>query len=170
MSPNRGAPHSMDNDTAQLARVVFAGHGDVDRRIAPTEAIGEAVEIGGRLVTQHGLRPRSDQGRPSQRVRARRPGEGGVDPSLKVLPPSSSEQRADRSRVESAFDGLRASNDAALQRDQGDASIGDFNGHSFIVQPPLNSCPVPIPYLWKTPPLWENSPDPEDGNTFKQYL
>ncbi len=136
MPPGHGVARPVNNDTVNVAGVLVAGHGDMQRQIGLAAAIPETMKVGGGLMTQHALRSRPDQGRPSQRIIAGRPGEGSVDPPMKVLPPPSPEERIDRSRMQPMVNGLSASNDATLQRDKRGASIRNVNAHAFIVPPP----------------------------------
>jgi hypothetical protein len=112
-----GADHPVNDDTANMTGIPFAGHGDMQRRIARTIAIAETIEPGSGLVTQHAVWSGPYQSRPSQRIIAGRPSEDGVDPAVKMLPPPGPEKRIDRSRMQPVFKSLAASNDAALQRD-----------------------------------------------------
>jgi hypothetical protein len=76
--------------------------------------VGEPLQLGRCLVTEHRARPRAEQRRPQLRPTARRSGEGQVDPALRRLPPAAPHPEFDHVRGEAGPEGLCAGDGTRL--------------------------------------------------------
>jgi hypothetical protein len=74
------------------------------------------VPLGGRLMTENGVRPSSEQGGPESRLPSGHTGKGRVYAPLQSLPPTVAHLAAHCTRIHAGLDALTAGDGPTLDR------------------------------------------------------